>query len=87
MIIQIEEEDVNELKEYWDNALIGYVLGDAPYEKSMVSYIETVWDFVDKPQMLYHHNGYYVFRFTNVKDKEAVIQAGPYTYHNKPLIL
>ncbi|XP_019265468.1 PREDICTED: uncharacterized protein LOC109243031 [Nicotiana attenuata] len=73
VIIQIEEEDVNELKEYWDNALIGYVLGDTPYEKSMVNYVESVWDFVDKPQILYHHEGYYVFRFSNVKDKEAVI--------------
>ncbi|OIT37131.1 hypothetical protein A4A49_01996 [Nicotiana attenuata] len=87
VVIQIEEEDVNELKEYWDNALTGYVLGDTPYEKSMVSYVESVWDFLDKPQILYHRDGYYVFRFVDMKDKEVVIQAGPYTYYNKPLIL
>ncbi|XP_019241874.1 PREDICTED: uncharacterized protein LOC109221897 [Nicotiana attenuata] len=87
LVIQIEEEDVNELNEYWDNAVIGYVLGDTPYEKSMVNYIETIWDFVDKPQVLYHQEGYYVFRFGKREDKEAVMQAGPYTYHNKPLIL
>ncbi|XP_019256466.1 PREDICTED: uncharacterized protein LOC109234878 [Nicotiana attenuata] len=41
----------------------------------------------DKPQVLYHQEGYYVFRFGKREDKEAIMQAEPYTYHNKPLIL
>ncbi|XP_019259048.1 PREDICTED: uncharacterized protein LOC109237226 [Nicotiana attenuata] len=86
IVIQIEEEDVSELKEHWATALIGYVLGDTPYEKSMESYVESVWDFVTRPQILYHQEGYYVFRFTTVKERDAVMQAGPYSYHNKPFI-
>nr|XP_009788503.1 PREDICTED: uncharacterized protein LOC104236304 [Nicotiana sylvestris] len=83
VVIQIEENDVSDLKEYWETALIGYVLGDTAYEKSMVSYVEIVWDFVSKPQILYHHDGYYVFRFTTMEDRDTVVQA----YHNKPFIL
>ncbi|OIT40013.1 hypothetical protein A4A49_51747 [Nicotiana attenuata] len=87
IVIQIEESDVRELKDYWENALIGYVLGYTPYERSMVSYVETAWDFVTKPQILYHQDGYYVFRFNTMEDKDSVVQVGPYTYHNKPFIL
>ncbi|XP_070029314.1 uncharacterized protein [Nicotiana sylvestris] len=87
IVIQIEEEDVSELKEHWATALIGYVLGDTPYEKSMESYVESVWDFVNRPQILYHQEGYYVFRFTTVEERDTIMQAGPYSYHNKPFIL
>lgn len=37
--------------------------------------------------MLYHDDGYYVFKFQTMAAKEKVIQAGPYFYVNKPLIL
>nr|XP_016491468.1 PREDICTED: uncharacterized protein LOC107811113 [Nicotiana tabacum] len=87
IVIQIEEEDVSGLKEHWATPLIGYVLGDTPYEKSMESYVESVWDFVNRPQIIYHQEGYYVFRFTTVEERDAVMQAGPYSYHNKPFIL
>lgn len=87
IFIQIVEEDVSELNEHWATALIGYVLGDAPYEKSMESYVESVWDFVTKPQILYHKDGYYVFRFTTIEERDLVMQARPYSYHNKPFIL
>ncbi|OIT18954.1 PREDICTED: uncharacterized protein LOC109222056 [Nicotiana attenuata] len=87
VVIQIEEEDVSKLNEYWGTALIGYALGDTPYEKSMENYVESVWDFVTRPQILYHQEGYYVFRFTTVEERDEVVQAGPYSYHNKPFIL
>lgn len=87
IVIQIVEEDVSMLNEHWATALIGYVLGDAPYEKSMENYVEFVWDFVTKPQILYHKDGYYVFRFATIEKRDLVMQAGPYSYHNKLLIL
>ncbi|KAG5630687.1 hypothetical protein H5410_002404 [Solanum commersonii] len=55
--------------------LIEYVLGDTPFEKCMDNYI------------LYHLDGYYVFRFALEADIEKVMQDGPYTYHNKPFML
>nr|XP_016441125.1 PREDICTED: uncharacterized protein LOC107766790 [Nicotiana tabacum] len=87
IVVQIVEEDVRELNDHWATALIGYVLGDTPYEKSMEAYIASVWDFVPKPQILYHSDGYYVFIFSTIEDRDLVMQAGPYSYHNKPFIL
>nr|XP_016502654.1 PREDICTED: uncharacterized protein LOC107820826 [Nicotiana tabacum] len=86
-IVQIEAEDTREHEIYWSTVLIGYVLGDNPYEKSMDNYVTNVWNFVENPQILYHDEGYYIFRFQNIEERDLVLQAGPYTYHNKPLIL
>ncbi|XP_019236011.1 PREDICTED: uncharacterized protein LOC109216324 [Nicotiana attenuata] len=85
IVIQIEENDVNELQEHWATALIGYVLGDTPYEKSMESYIESVWDFVTKPQILYHQDGYYVFRFTTMENWERDFHFDPKCITTIPL--
>ncbi|KAG5616095.1 hypothetical protein H5410_015919 [Solanum commersonii] len=41
----------------------------------------------EKPQILYHYDGYYVFRFDSVADRNEVMRDGPYTYHNKPFVL
>lgn len=60
---------------------------DTPYEKSMDNFVTNVWNFVKKPQILYHVDGYYVFRFVSIEDREELMQAGPYAYHNKPFII
>ncbi|XP_019248485.1 PREDICTED: uncharacterized protein LOC109227745 [Nicotiana attenuata] len=86
-VVQIEEEDTRAQEESLKNALIGYVLGDNPYEKSMENYVTNVWNFVAKPKILYHDEGYYIFQFQSIKDRDLVLHAGPYTYHNKPIIL
>ncbi|XP_070021270.1 uncharacterized protein [Nicotiana sylvestris] len=87
VVVQIDDEETKEQENYWSTALIGYVLGDNPYEKAMENYIVNVWDFADQPQILYHDEGYFVFRFQNMVDRDLVLHNGPYTYHNKPLIL
>lgn len=56
----IEEEDLKEQSNYWQNALIGFVVGDTPYQKSMENFVTNVWRFIDKPQTLGHDVGYYI---------------------------
>lgn len=86
-VVQIEDEDTKEQEIYWSTTLIGFVLGDNLYEKAMGNYVTNVWNFVEKPQILYHEDGFYVFRFQNIEDRDLIFQAGPYTYHNKPFVL
>ncbi|OIT08591.1 hypothetical protein A4A49_18405 [Nicotiana attenuata] len=86
-VVQIEKEDTRAQEESLKNGLIGYVLGDSPYEKSMENYVTNVWSFVAKPKNLYHDEGYYIFQFQSIEDRDLVLHAGPYTYHNKPFIL
>lgn len=86
-VVQIVEEDIQNLNNHWATGLVWYVLGDTPYEKSMENFVTTVWDFVPKPKILYHTDGYYVFQFSTIEDRDMVTQEGPYTYHNMPFIL
>ncbi|XP_075079835.1 uncharacterized protein LOC142165106 [Nicotiana tabacum] len=53
----------------------------------MENFVENVWNFFIKPKILYHDDGYYIFRFDSESDRERVMQFGPYTFHNKPFIL
>lgn len=71
----------------WESALIGYVVWEAPYEKQMENFVTRVWNFVAKPLILWHDEGYYIFKFQIVKDKKIVLQDGPYYYNNMPIIL
>ncbi|OIT38347.1 hypothetical protein A4A49_13711, partial [Nicotiana attenuata] len=87
IVVTIEEEDIKEQQNYWATALIGYVLGENPYFKSMENYVENVWDFVDTPNILYHDEGYYIFRFDSIEDRDKIMQSGPYFFHNKSFIL
>lgn len=87
IIAKIEEDEIKHLNDHWANALIGYVQDDTPYGMSMEDFVTAICDFVSKPQILYHNDGYYVVRFATTEDRDMVMQAGPYTYHNKPYIL
>lgn len=77
------------LENKWRPSLIGYVLGDTPYVKSMENYVENeyFWNFITKPKILYHDDDYYIFRFDFISNRNRVMLSSPYTYHNKPFIL
>ncbi|KAH0761348.1 hypothetical protein KY290_017421 [Solanum tuberosum] len=86
-VVKLTTEDIKATDSCWFTTLIGYVPGDAPYEKSMDKYVTAMWNFVKKPQNIYHTDGYYIFQFASIEEGTEVVQAGPYTYHNKPFIL
>ncbi|WMV41118.1 hypothetical protein MTR67_034503, partial [Solanum verrucosum] len=38
--VTIVEDDLNEIASYWKSALIGFVIGDTPYMKSIENFIQ-----------------------------------------------
>ncbi|KAK4706906.1 hypothetical protein R3W88_033549 [Solanum pinnatisectum] len=74
LVVKLMKEDIRESDEHWATSLIGYVLGDTPFEKCMDNYVIAVWNFVHKPQILYHSDGYYVFQFASIANREEVIK-------------
>lgn len=86
-IVKINMEELKPQSEYWSTSLIGYIIGDNPNEKAMENFVLHVWNFVTKPQILMHRDGYCVFRFKSVEDMNQVLQLGPYSFRNKPMIL
>ncbi|XP_060202998.1 uncharacterized protein LOC132631441 [Lycium barbarum] len=87
IFVHIDAEDIKPQEDYMKTALIGYIVGDTPYVKSLEAYVANTWKGVKKPQILAHDEGYYIFRFDSVEDCEKVLDAGPYTFHNKPFVI
>ncbi|XP_019259591.1 PREDICTED: uncharacterized protein LOC109237704 [Nicotiana attenuata] len=71
----------------WKTALIGYVLGGNLSFKEMLKFVYGVWNFVTTPTVIMHDDGYFIFKFESMEDKERVMQQGPYTANNRPMIL
>ncbi|PHU29277.1 hypothetical protein BC332_01370 [Capsicum chinense] len=71
----------------WENALIGYVVGGKPSFKEMLKFIYNIWNFVTTPHVYSHDEDYFVFLFDSKADKDEIMQNGPYTYNNHPMVL
>nr|XP_009763858.1 PREDICTED: uncharacterized protein LOC104215701 [Nicotiana sylvestris]XP_016502568.1 PREDICTED: uncharacterized protein LOC107820743 [Nicotiana tabacum] len=39
------------------------------------------------PKVYLHDDGYFIYRFESEQDKASIMENGPYTYNNRPLIL
>ncbi|KAH0670626.1 hypothetical protein KY290_026841 [Solanum tuberosum] len=61
IVVKLTTEDIKVTDSYSSATLICYVLGYTPYDKSMEKYLTAMWNFVKKPQILYHTDGYYIF--------------------------
>lgn len=53
----------------------------------MLKFVYGVWHFVDTPHIYLHDDGYFIFRFLDDEDKLKVLEYGPYTFNNRPMIL
>nr|XP_018631055.1 uncharacterized protein LOC104109986 isoform X2 [Nicotiana tomentosiformis] len=81
------ERDIDEQKQKWQSALIGYVTGGAPKFKGILQFVYGVWQFVATPRVFMHDDGYFIFKFEIEEDKACVLQNGSYTFRNRPMIL
>ncbi|XP_019261619.1 PREDICTED: uncharacterized protein LOC109239501 [Nicotiana attenuata] len=86
-IVKLSEDDLQSQADYWKTSLIGYIIGENPYEKAMENFVLNMWNFVTKPQILIRSEGYCIFKFHTIADRGQVLQSGPYTYRNKPMVL
>lgn len=59
-VVQLTSDDIKATYEYWSTTFIGYVLGDTLYEKYMNNFVTVMWNFMTKPQILYHADGLYM---------------------------
>ncbi|CAK8544929.1 unnamed protein product [Lathyrus sativus] len=77
--IDIEQEDIETEIQFWDNALILYVVGDDLSMNTVKNFMQRMWNFVKMPDSYYHDDRYFLIRFSSQEDKEAVMMKGPYT--------
>ncbi|OIT02999.1 hypothetical protein A4A49_04669 [Nicotiana attenuata] len=86
-IVKLNLVEVEEQNRRWRTSLIGYVIGGSPQFKEMLKFVYGVWHFASTPQVLIHDEGYFIFKFESDDDRDMVLQNGPYTFNNRPMML
>ncbi|KAH0636028.1 hypothetical protein KY290_036423 [Solanum tuberosum] len=50
-------------------------------------YIAAYWNYIVKPKVYYHNDGYFLVKFTTLEDRDEVFYAGPHMLNKKPIIV
>ncbi|XP_062089160.1 uncharacterized protein LOC133795723 [Humulus lupulus] len=85
--VKIELEDIEEEINYWQSAIVCYVLGANPPLHVLEGFMRRIWQHngVDKVGTLSH--GVFIVRFQNMEDRDKVISGGYIFFDKKPLIM
>uniref|UniRef100_A0A0V0H2Y5 Putative ovule protein n=1 Tax=Solanum chacoense TaxID=4108 RepID=A0A0V0H2Y5_SOLCH len=86
-IIELSKVEIEKENAKWKQAMILYVVGDCPSIRALERFIATTWNFVSKPKIFYHNDGYFVIQLNSIEDRDEVLLSGPYTIGNRPIIL
>lgn len=71
----------------WKRAIILYVIGDAPTITYLRDYLQKQCEVGGAMEIFYNHEGYFVIKFENPRDKARLLGEGPYTIANRPMIM
>src|SRR3954469_25509110 len=85
--IVIEECDVTDELNYWDNAIILFALGETLSMHAVKNFMEKTWNFASLPELYFNDAGYFIVHFKTSKDQSQVMEQGPYFIYGKPLFL
>lgn len=66
--VNIEESNLKVQEEYCKSALIGYVVRNISYIKTMENFVSIAWNFVSEPLILHHEDRYFIFLFCNSRE-------------------
>lgn len=86
-IIEILSEDTEEEDEKWKPSLVICVTGIKPTLVTIDRFINNQIEFIRKPIILYHGDGYFVTKFANEEDKDKILCLGPYHLIRRPIIM
>lgn len=86
-VVRLDPKEVHEQTLKCQASLIGYVVGGNPSFKEILRYVYGVWNFVETPQVFLHTDGYFIFCFATEEDKAVILENGPYTFNNRPLVV
>ncbi|XP_075080183.1 uncharacterized protein LOC142165721 [Nicotiana tabacum] len=67
--------------------VIVYVVGETPTIAAFERFVTFQWNFIAKPSIYLHNDGYFVVKFVTMEDKDVVLYSGPYTMNSKPVVV
>ncbi|KAH0709082.1 hypothetical protein KY284_010509 [Solanum tuberosum] len=86
-IVELCKDEVELETVRWKHALILYVVGADPTIAAVERYISAQWNYIAKPKVFYHNDGYFLVRFNSFKDRGELLYSGPHMLGNKPIIV
>ncbi|GAB2215429.1 hypothetical protein Droror1_Dr00019814 [Drosera rotundifolia] len=85
-VLVITWNDVVDERRYWQNALIGYVVGDRVPFAVMKGYVEQQGRKIVRSEVLLHEAGYFIFRFADMSGLLQIKEAN-WLFSLRPLVL
>lgn len=80
-------EDIKEEVEYWNNAVIWYVLGSNPLPAVMNGYFHTIWGNMGIDKVAQVNRGVFLVRFTQMESRVKAVEDGVQMFDKKPVIV
>ncbi|XP_074317080.1 uncharacterized protein LOC141653264 [Silene latifolia] len=86
-LLQLTEDDVQSELDYWQQAVMGFVVGTNPPWQILKGLLKRIWNkyVIDKISFL--PNGVFLARFQTEEMKQSVLGSGYFVFDNKPLII
>ncbi|KAG5605985.1 hypothetical protein H5410_027477 [Solanum commersonii] len=75
-IMELCKEDVELERLRWKHALMLYVVGADPTITAIGRYIAAQWNYIAKPKVFYHNDGYFLVRFGRFEDRDEMLCSG-----------
>lgn len=66
-MVQLPNEDIEYESLKWNKALILYIVGNTPSIGSIERFIANQWNFITKPKVLYHSEGYFFIHMSSAE--------------------
>ncbi|XP_074288077.1 uncharacterized protein LOC141613236 [Silene latifolia] len=86
-LLQLTAEDVAPELQYWDTAVVCYVLGANPPWELLSGFVKKLWGAYKPDKISFLPNGVFLVRFPTKECQSLVLQQGFPMYDNKPLVV
>ncbi|XP_057248240.1 uncharacterized protein LOC130590220 [Beta vulgaris subsp. vulgaris] len=86
-VIKITDEDVKSEIDFWNSAVVCYVLGIKLPFRIVEGFIRRIWGKFGVERVVMKVNGVFIVRFRTGEGKQKAMDAGPILYDKKPVIV
>ncbi|XP_020266342.1 uncharacterized protein LOC109841815 [Asparagus officinalis] len=86
-MVTFNEDECNEGKNLWKFALIGHVIGMNVRFKAMESFVTKLWGKISIPKVFLLKPGIFLFDFQHESNMREILEAGPWFFGARPLVL
>lgn len=85
--VKITMEDIKEEIEFWNSAIVCFVLGSNPPQSVMEGYSQRIWGSLGINKIAQINRGVFMVRFHSFKRKTKVIEDGVQMFDRKPVVV